>query len=231
MSKKILVIAAHPDDEILGCGGTIVRHVDQGDEVYSVIMAEGVTSRHLERDKQASSVELSELAKAADKANKILGVTDLRLGEFPDNRLDSMDRLDINKATESLVDEIRPDVIYTHHTGDVNIDHRRLHEAVVVACRPIPGKHKVETLLFFETLSSTEWQPPGSAPPFLPDWYVDISDALDKKLIALKEYHMEMRAWPHARSIESVKYLARHRGSNIGVTAAEAFKLGRRLEL
>jgi len=196
-----------------------------------VIMAEGATSRTDQRDREGSKKELDALAKAAERANKILGVTDLRMGEFPDNRMDSVDRIEVNKAVESLIEEIKPEIVYTHHIGDVNIDHRRLHEAVVVACRPMPGNHQVDTILFFETPSSTEWQPPGSAQPFLPDWYVDVSATLEKKLIALKEYHMEMRAWPHARSIESVKHLARYRGSNIGVTAAEAFKLGRKLEL
>ena len=104
-------------------------------------------------------------------------------------------------------------------------------EAVVVACRPMPGNQIVKTILFFETLSSTEWQPPGSAAPFLPNWFVDIGETIEKKLIALKKYDMEMRPWPHARSIEAVKHLARYRGSNIGVPAAEAFMLGRKLEL
>lgn len=228
---KVLVKAAHPDDEILGCGGTMARHVANGHEVVSVIMAEGLTSRDAKRDRRARKDELSELSKAAHKANKVLGVQELRLLDFPDNRMDSVNRLEIIKTVESLVEEFEPNLIYTHHIGDVNIDHRRIHEAVVVACRPMPGKHRVETILFFETLSSTEWQPPGSAQPFLPDWYVDISDTLDKKLAALKEYDMEMRPWPHARSIESAEYLARHRGSNIGVAAAEAFKLCRKLEL
>lgn len=231
MSKKVLIIAAHPDDEVLGCGGTMARHVASGHEVVSVIMAEGLTSRDVKRDRGAHEAGLNELSEAAHRANKVLGVERLKLLDFPDNRMDSVDQLDINKTVERLIEEFLPNLLYTHHVGDVNVDHRRIHEAVVTACRPMPGKHRVETILFFETLSSTEWQPPGSAQPFLPDWYVDISDTLDKKLTALREYYMEMRAWPHARSIESAEYLARHRGSNIGVEAAEAFKLGRKLEL
>ncbi len=231
MSDKVLVIAAHPDDEVLGCGGTMARHAAGGHEVVSVIMAEGVTSRDAKRDRTARESELSELGEAARKANRVLGVHEVKLLDFPDNRMDSVDQLDINKAVERLIEEFLPNVIYTHHVGDVNIDHRKIHEAVITACRPIPGNHQVETILFFETPSSTEWQPPGSAEPFTPDWFIDITDSIDLKLEALKEYSSEMRPWPHARSLEAVEHLARWRGANVGVSAAEAFKLGRKLLL
>ncbi|MEK4711612.1 PIG-L deacetylase family protein [Sporosarcina sp. FSL K6-5500] len=227
--KTILVIAAHPDDEVLGCGGTMARHAAMGDNIHSAILAEGLTSRDKERNREFHSEEFMILQSAAQKANDILGVKQLKLFDFPDNRMDSMDRLDIVKVVEGLINELKPDIIYTHHIGDVNIDHRRIHEAVLTAVRPIPGNHHVEELLYFETASSTEWMTAGSAPPFIPNWYVDIEKTLELKLKALEAYAYEMREWPHARSIKALDYLAKWRGANIGVEAAEAFMLGRKI--
>jgi LmbE family N-acetylglucosaminyl deacetylase len=231
MSRKVLVIAAHPDDEILGCGGTIARHTGQGDEVRVLIMAEGITSRDPELDRDARKEELSALGKTAQEANRALGVERLTLDAFPDNRMDTVSRLDVTKRIEQAISEFQPGVVYTHHCGDVNIDHRRIHDAVVTSCRPMPGAADVHELLFFEVASSTEWQPPGSAEPFTPNWFVEISDYLETKLDALRIYESEMRPWPHARSIEAVTHQARWRGATIGVEAAEAFVLGRRLRL
>lgn len=231
MKNKVLVLAAHPDDEVLGCGGTMAKHAQLGDLVYSVILAEGITSRENIRNREAHLKELENLANASQRANNLLGVQSLKLYDFPDNRMDSLDRLDIIKVVEKIVNEIKPDIIYTHHIGDVNIDHRRIHEAVITACRPIPGKHLVKQMLFFENASSTEWMTPNSAPAFVPNWYVNISDTLKLKLKALEEYEYEMREWPHARSVAALEYLARWRGANIGVKAAEAFILGRNISL
>ncbi|MDO7788352.1 PIG-L deacetylase family protein [Desulforamulus aquiferis] len=228
MTNKILVIAAHPDDEVLGCGGTIARHSSMGDEVHVVILAEGITSRGEKRFREKFTSQLSELAQAAHNANKILGVSSLTLSNFPDNRMDSLERLDIIKEVETHIDKHKPQIVYTHHFGDVNIDHRRIHEAVVTACRPAPNC-PVHTILFFEVPSSTEWQLPGSGPKFEPNWFRNITDTMQLKLEALKEYQCEMRPWPHARSIEAVEYLARWRGASVGVKAAEAFVLGRNI--
>jgi len=225
--KTVLVIAAHPDDEVLGCGGTIAKHVASGDEVHVTILAEGATSRDERRDREKRTSELSGLADAAHKANDLLGVRMLTMYDFPDNRMDSVDLLDIVKVVESQISRIHPDIIYTHHAGDVNIDHQRIHEAVVTACRPLPQQY-VKTLLFFEIPSSTEWQITGSAPPFLPNWFVNVEQTLEKKIEALKLYAPEMRAWPHARSLKAVEYLARWRGASVGCEAAEAFVLGRK---
>lgn len=229
MSKTVLVIAAHPDDEILGCGGAMAKHARRGDQVHVAILAEGLTSRDEQRDRSRHLGELSELAKAAQRANEILGAASLVLHDFPDNRMDSLDRLDVTKFVEGLVAKHRPEIVYTHHAGDVNIDHRVIHDAVITACRPQPG-HCVKQLLFFEVASSTEWQPPGSAPFFTPNWFVDIADTLDLKLAALQAYESEMRAWPHARSIRALEHLARWRGASIGAEAAEAFLLGRNID-
>lgn len=227
--KTVLVIAAHPDDEVLGCGGTMARHAQMGDHVHTVILAEGLTSRDKKRNRDTYTEEFNILQSAAQKANDILGVKQLNLLDFPDNRMDSVDRLDIIKVVEDLINDIKPEIIYTHHIGDVNIDHRRIHEAVLTAVRPIPGNHCVEELLYFETASSTEWMTSGSAPAFTPNWFIDIEETLDLKLKALEAYENEMRKWPHARSIKALDYLAKWRGANIGVEAAEAFMLGRKI--
>jgi LmbE family N-acetylglucosaminyl deacetylase len=223
---KVLVIAAHPDDEVLGCGGTIAKHARNGDEVHVMILAEGLTSRGSARDVAANSGSLSELAQAAHRANDILGVKSLALHGLPDNRLDSLDRLDVIKVIEKKVDEFAPAIVYTHHAGDMNIDHRIIHDAVNTACRPTPG-HPVKSLFYFEVASSTEWQIPGSATPFLPTWFINISETFELKMDALRAYDSEMRAWPHPRSLDAVGHLARWRGASVGVAAAESFILGR----
>ncbi len=223
MKNKIAIIAAHPDDEILGCGATMAKHIEAGDEVSVLIMAEGITSRDLQRNPNVRSEELSELAQTAIAANKILGVTSVTLKNYPDNRMDSVDRLDIIKTIENFIEEHKPDIIYTHYIGDLNIDHRRINEAVVTACRPQPNFF-VKTLLFFEVASSTEWQIPNT---FSPNWFVEVSETLNLKLKALEAYQSEMRPYPHARSIKAVEHLARWRGASVGVEAAEGFVLGR----
>ncbi|HEY6895651.1 MAG TPA: PIG-L family deacetylase, partial [Rhodocyclaceae bacterium] len=159
----------------------------------------------------------------------LLGVQRLQLLDFPDNRMDGVELLDVVKAVEAEVAAWQPDVVYTHHAGDVNIDHRVLNDAVVAACRPQPG-HGVRTLLFFEIASSTEWRPAASGPAFTPDWFVNIEAYWPTKQAALAAYASEMRPFPHARSIEAVEHLAAWRGASVGCAKAEAFMLGRRIE-
>lgn len=226
--KNILVIAAHPDDEVLGCGGAIARHTDEGSHVHVLIMVEGATSRHESRDRTAVKENLDGLNKSAHAAAEILGVETLRMEQFPDNRLDSVDRLDLIKVIEEEIDKHQPGIVYTHHIGDVNIDHRILHDSVIAACRPQPDSC-VKELAFFEVPSSTEWQPPESAPAFLPNYFIEIEKYLDRKLEALRAYQSELREYPHPRSLEAVEYLARWRGATVGYTAAEAFILGRKV--
>lgn len=224
VKNTILVIAAHPDDEVLGCGGAIAWHKDKGDAVYIRIFAEGITSRLVK-----GTQELSRLHQCSQEAGKILGADSVKVLNLPDNRLDSLDRLDIIQMIEKEISEIQPDTVYVHHCGDVNIDHRRLHEGVVTACRPVPESN-IRKILSYEIQSSTEWQPPGSAAPFLPNWYIDISKQLERKLRALEIYAEEMRPWPHARSIKAVEHLIKLRGSHVGCEAAEAFRLLRYVE-
>lgn len=222
-TEIVLVCAAHPDDEILGCGATMARHVAAGDEVHVVILVRGVTSR-------GESVEPPDSEAAARAAGAVIGVRSVRTHDFPDNRMDSVDRLSIAKAIEGEVARVRPTIVYTHFGGDMNVDHGRVHDAVAIACRPTPG-HSVRSLLFFEVPSSTEWRPPGSVPAFAPNWFVDVSATLAKKLEALGgPYAAEMRPFPHARSLEAVEHLARWRGASVGVAAAEAFVCGRHVD-
>lgn len=228
MKTTILVVAAHPDDEILGCGGTIARHADAGDDVHVVIMAEGITSRNQTRNIDTHRHELERLGDIARDANRLLGATSVTLHGLPDNRLDSVDRLDVTKLIEEELARLRPSVVYTHHAGDLNIDHRVVHDSVVTACRPLPGS-SVRTLAFFEVPSSTEWQTPASGSVFAPNWFTDITETLPAKLKALRVYRSEMRPWPHPRSLKAVEHLAHWRGASNGIHAAEAFMLGRHL--
>ena len=225
---NILVIAAHPDDEILGCGGTIAKHTQNGDQVHVLILAEGSTSRDLQRDRGKHQTELSALETAAHQASQILGVTSINFEKLPDNRLDSLDLLDIIKTIEKYIDRIQPNIIYTHHYGDLNIDHQIVHKAVITATRPLPNTC-VKTVLCFEVPSSTEWQFSDQSLKFNPNWFVDISDTLNLKLKALEAYASEMRPYPHPRSYQNVESLAKWRGATAGVGAAESFTLIRNL--
>lgn len=226
MSDSILVFAAHPDDEVLGCGGSIAKLSAQGANVHVAFLADGVFSREGGATEQQK--ELQARRSAAQQACDILGVKSVSFDDFPDNRMDTVALLDIIRAMEKLITEHDPETIFTHHAGDVNIDHRRLHEAAVTACRPQSGS-PVKRLLSFEIPSSTEWQLPGSAPAFVPNWFVDISETLEVKLKALEAYATELRDWPHPRSARGLKHLAHWRGATVGVDAAEAFVLGRQL--
>jgi len=216
---SVLVVAAHPDDEVLGCGGTIARHVSAGDGVHVLIVAQGVMAR-----RNAARGDLEAHREAARRACDILGVTSLTLGDYPDNRLDSVDRLEITRFIETHILETSPHTVYTHHYGDANVDHRRAAECVLTACRPLPGA-SVKRVLLFETPSSTEWGSP--AQPFTPNWFVDISATLDRKLAAVREYAGELRDFPHPRSEDGVTHLASWRGDTAGVPAAGAFFLAR----
>ncbi|MCG3110388.1 MAG: PIG-L family deacetylase [Candidatus Manganitrophus sp. SB1] len=226
MMQSILVIAAHPDDEVLGCGGTIAKLADKGAIIHVTFLADGVFSRSAEKTKQQEA--LRSRRAAAQAACNTLRVKSVSFGDFPDNRMDSVALLEITQEVEKSIAEHRPDTVFTHHAGDLNIDHRLAHQAVVTACRPQSG-HPVKTILCFEVPSSTEWQLPGSAPVFAPNWFEDISGVLDRKLAALNAYAAELYAWPHPRSRQGVESLARWRGAIVGANAAEAFMLGRHL--
>ncbi|WP_061205824.1 PIG-L deacetylase family protein [Leptospira santarosai] len=229
MKKNILVVAAHPDDEILGCGATMARLSQEGCEIHILILAEGITSRQNTRDRNSNLNELSELAQIAHTAGKTVGAKSVELFDFPDNRMDSIDRLDIIKVIERKVQEIQPEIIFTHFKYDLNIDHRITSDAVITACRPYPGQ-VVKELYFFEVPSSTEWQVGNQSEAFHPNYFVPINETqMKKKIDALNIYQSEMREFPHARSIEAVNALAKWRGASIGVSMAESFMVGRKL--
>lgn len=225
----VLVVAAHPDDELLGCAGTLARRARAGDRVEIVILAEGATSRSSGAGRDAHAAELDRLRDAARKAAETIGAGTPEFFGLPDNRMDGEVLLEVVQRLEATIGRVRPAIVYTHHRGDVNVDHDVVHRAVITACRPLPG-HTVSRILAFETPSSTEWMSPASAAPFAPNWFVDISETLETKLAALKCYDAEMRPFPHPRSYEAVEHLARWRGATAGFAAAEAFMLVRQTE-
>jgi N-acetylglucosamine malate deacetylase 1 len=224
MHKKILVVVAHPDDEVLGCGGTMARHVNNRDKVHVVFMSNGVTSRMHVNDK-----EIENRKRAAINASNVLGVVNSSIFlDFPDNRMDTVALLDIVQTLEQVIHKIGPEVVYTHHLGDLNIDHQTTHKAVMTACRSQPGLC-VKEIYAFEVTSSTEWQTPG-VNPFCPNVFIDIADYIDLKKKALKEYAKEMRQPPHSRSIDNLVHLNALRGNSVGVDYAEAFVLLRKIK-
>lgn len=226
MINKILVVAAHPDDELLGLGGTIRRLVNEGAEARAVILAEGVTSRGDKREDTDRSL-IGELKKDAGDAAKVVGFKSIEFCGCPDNRMDEMDLLDIIKIVTRYVEKYQPDTIFTHFHGDLNIDHQKVNEAVLIACRPV-GDYCVKRIYAFETPSSTEWNY-RYAEPFTPNVYFDVTETLEAKIRGMECYHSESRKAPHPRSPEALRALAQYRGSNVGVEAAEAFMVLREI--
>lgn len=224
MNKTILVVAAHPDDEILGVGATVAKHVAAGDIVYSLILGEGVASRDMEDLEKKR--QLKALQEQASKANKVLGVREVFFESTPDNAFDKLPLLEIIKLVEKHLARLKPHVIYTHWPHDLNIDHRLTFQSVITACRPYALS--VEAIYSFETLSTTECQRDGHV--FAPNVYQDISPFLQKKLEALSHYTGEMRPYPHPRSNEGLIALATVRGYESNTSAAEAFQLIREIK-
>ncbi len=215
MPKKILIVAAHPDDEVLGCFGTVARLIKEGYEAYTLILGEGKTSRD-----DIDENELKTLKDEIKKANQIIGIKKVFTQNFPDNRFDSVDLLDIVKVIEKVKNEIKPDIIFTHYEKDLNIDHQITYKAVITATRPMKGE-SVKEIYSFEILSSTEWNYPLS---FSPDTYFDISKTIDLKLKAMKEYKSELCSFPHPRSLEGIKINGKYWGMRVGTEMVEAFK-------
>lgn len=224
MRKKILIVAAHPDDEILGCGATVARLIREGAQASTLILGTGVTSR-LPADKRGAKGKIKKLQERARKANKLTGIKQVYFHDFPDNKFDTVPFLDIVKVIEGLKSRLKPEIIFTHSCGDLNIDHRIAYRAVLTAARPLRGE-AVKELYSFEVASSTEWNYPFG---FVPDLFFNIEKTLEIKLRSLKEYQEEIKSFPHPRSLEGAKINARYRGMSVGLKYAEAFKAVRRI--
>jgi LmbE family N-acetylglucosaminyl deacetylase len=219
---NVLVVAAHPDDELLGCGGTAARLVREGHSVYTAILGEGITSRHDQRA-AADPSTLESLHGCSQRVADLLGVKELSLHGLPDNRFDSLPLLDVIKVVEQLIDRWHPTSVYTHHGGDLNVDHQVVSRAVLTATRPTEG-HPVCELYMFEIASSTEWGFQQLAPVFKPNVFVDIRDTLSLKLEGMRQYESEARRFPHPRSPEALTAIAQRWGSVVGRQAVEAFE-------
>ena len=218
MPKRSLVIAAHPDDAALGCGGTIARFVSEGKEVYACIVTRVYTP-------DWSEEYLTNCEQQTAESNKVLGISKAYRLNFPAVKLDMVPQKQLNDALFQVISEVKPEVVLIPHAGDLNRDHRLVFEASLVATRP--GAGYVKSILAYESVSSTEWG--HMFTPFVPDVYVDVGRFLDVKLAAVAAYADEIRPFPHPRSIEVIKALARKRGSEIGANLAEAFMLVRHL--
>lgn len=218
---NILIVAAHPDDEVLGAGATIARHAKAGDKVTVLILATGLDSRGVA---DAGAHRL--LRRQAEQAASILGVADLRFAAFPDNRMDTVALLDVVKAIEDFAARIAPQIVYTHNARDLNIDHEITARAVATAFRPIPGG-PAKRILAFDVPSATDWNP--SAAPFAPTVFVDASATLEAKLKAMACYEGELRPFPHARSLDAIRARAVAWGTHVGLAAAEPFELLREI--
>jgi len=225
--KTVLVVAAHPDDEILGVGGTVARHTVKGDAVYALILGEGQTSRGMRREDTDQKV-VEELHYNTLESAKAVGFREVFFADFPDNRFDDVDLLDIVKVVEQKIQELQPQIVYTHYSGDLNIDHQYTARAVLTAARPV-GAYCVEEIYAFETLSSSEWNFDHSAQPvFCPNVFVDITEYYDKKEQAMNCYVSELCTFPHPRSLTGMDVLSKTRGMAAGMERAEAFMLVRK---
>jgi LmbE family N-acetylglucosaminyl deacetylase len=227
--SRILVVVAHPDDEILGCGGTILRKIAEGDDVYSLVLGEGITSRYDKRE-LVEKEKLEALHSSHTKVSKFMGFREHWLYDFPDNRFDSVDLLDIVKVIEKIKEKVQPEVIYTHFENDLNIDHRITFQAVLTACRPVTGESTKE-IYSCEIPSSTEWVSPFSGGNyFRPNVFIDIQETIGKKIEAMRLYDSEVKQYPHPRSPEALKIISQRWAIVCGLKYAEAFILIRKID-
>lgn len=224
MNKKILIVAAHPDDEVLGCGATAKRLQSEGNEVYTLILSAGKASRHEENLAEAQTKLKEELK----KANDIIGAKETFTADFPDNAFDSVALIEIVKKIEAIKNEIKPDVIFTHHIGDMNVDHQLTHRAVLTATRPMKDE-PVKEIYSFEIPSSTEWNSFNKDTAFIADVFFDITKTINTKLSAMAEYKSELREYPHPRSLQHIKELAKVNGTKVGLEFSENFMLIRKI--
>lgn len=223
-NQNILIVVAHTDDETLGIGGTIARHVKNGDNVFALSMTDGVGAR-LKTNSEDSENRIQD----AKKASNLLGFKWLKGGFFPDNGMDSIPILNVIRTIEEAKELIQPTLIYTHSSADLNIDHRIVSEATLTAFRP-QNKETWQEIRAFEIPSATDYGHKSITQSFYPNLYIDITEFWSKKLNALEIYNKEIRENPHSRSIDGVKNLAKYRGNQVGLYYAEAFEIIRKIE-
>lgn len=227
-NNRILVIVAHPDDEVLGVGGAINRLVNEYNcEVRAVILGEGLTSRSDKRDTKKWEAELKIHRQNIELAAKAIGYHSTGIYDFPDNRFDTIPLLDIIKVVEQEKKSFNATTIFTHHGGDVNVDHQKTFEAVITACRPME-EEKVKSIITFETMSGTEWRASSDPRHFVPNMFIEIDrKGLDAKVKAMESYEFEKRIYPHPRSPKALEIRASMWGIANGVQLAEAFQIVR----
>tara|TARA_X000000950_G_scaffold142400_1_gene176551 strand:+ start:48 stop:722 length:675 start_codon:yes stop_codon:yes gene_type:complete len=221
--KKILCIVAHPDDEVLGIGGTLIKHVAYGDSVDIIILSEGETSKSVKIER--NSRRLSNAKSCSD----IIGSNLYKIFNFPDQQLDKISQLKIVKKLENCLEKLKPDIIYTHHPADINSDHQITAHTTLVAARPISYHKVMPEIRCFETPSSTEQAPNVEPYVFKPNFYVCIEKVWKKKIEAINAYSKEIKKYPHPRSIKSIESLAIKRGSEVNLKKAEAFYIIRKV--
>ena len=226
-----MVAVAHPDDELLGLGASMNRLIEQyAIQTHVVILGEGITSRSEDRDLEKWENELAIHRNNIKAAQESIGYHSLAIYAFPDNRFDTVALLDIIKVIEKEKSEFKPDVIFTHHGGDVNVDHQRTFDAVITACRPMRNE-SVKTIISFETPSGTEWRASSDPRHFIPNFFISFTEAnLSAKIKGMESYEFEKRKYPHPRSPEALKIQAQRWGVTVGRDLAEAFFIVRNIE-
>ena len=217
--ENILIVVAHTDDETIGCGGTIVKLVKQGYNVFAMSFTDGVSSREKNLTKK-----IKERMVSAKKASKILGFKWIKNLNYPDNEMDSVSLLNVTNEIEKIKNQIKPSIVITHNFSDLNIDHRKVAEATLTAFRPQPNE-KLKKFLTFETPSSTDYRYMKNLKNFVPNYFINIKYSFKKKILALKAYKKEIKKKPHSRSIDGIKNLAKLRGNQVGLEFVEAFDL------
>lgn len=229
-NKKILLVVAHPDDELLGPGASMNRLLfEYGVTIHVVILGEGITSRSHKREKEKWVNELKQHKANIYSAQKAIGYQSVSIYDFPDNRFDSVPLLDIIKIVEKEKADFNPSIVFTHHGGDLNVDHQATFSAVMTACRPM-REEAVKTIITFETPSGTEWQASSNPNRFIPNLFISVSsENMQAKINGMESYEFERRDFPHPRSPKALEIQAQRWGVSVGEQYAEAFSVIRRI--
>ncbi len=223
MKNRILIIAAHPDDEVLGCFGAVAKLIKKGYEAYTLILSGGKTSRG-----EVEQSELDKLQNELKEANSLIGIKETFCANFPDNAFDSVTLLEIVKKIEEIINLVKPEIIFTHHIGDMNVDHQITHKAVLTATRPMADEC-VKTIYSMEIPSSTEWNSFNKETIFVPNVFFDVTATIDLKVEAMAKYVSELREYPHPRSLQHIKEHAKVNGTKVGLKYSENFMLIRNI--